>query len=277
MKNSNRNNYYRGHIIFKQKNMKYFKKEIFKILVNILISTVFGVIGSLIFVKIYFNFYSIDESKNPLKYNYNITSVINKLNQSVVGVSAYIKNYDKNKEDLVQNNVTGIFYSEDGYIVTNFFGLKNADKIYVRVPTTVNLVREAKIIGFNEKYDLCLLKIDGNGYVKGIFKNDISDVTHGLNVISMGNSSGNFNSYSVYSGIITGFDMIDNNIKIIKTDVNINFFNTGGPISDANGEILGMGSIKFNENYNSYKEMSSILISSQDVIKIIEEMINGAT
>lgn len=277
MKINDRNINYKGRIIFKQRNIKYFKKEIFKILVNILISIIFGFIGSLIFINIYSNFHDKDESKNYLKYNYNITSVINKLNQSVVGVSAYIKNDDKYKENLVQNNMTGIFYSEDGYIVTNFFGLKNADKIYVKIPTTVNLVREAKVIGFNEKYDLCVLKIDGNEYVKGFFKNNFSDVTHGLNVISMGNSSGNFNSYSVYSGIITGFDMIDDNIKIIKTDININFLNTGGPISDVNGEILGMGSIKFNENYNSYKEMSSILISSQDVIKLIEEMINSAT
>lgn len=273
MKINDHNDSSRGRIIFKQKNIRYFKRGIFKVLFNALISIIFGLIGSLIFVNIYFNSYEIDDSENYLKYNYNITGVINKLNQSIVGVSAYIKN----EENLIQNNMTGVFYSGDGYIVTNFFGLKNADKIYVKIPTTVNLVREAKIIGFNEEYDLCLLKIDGNDYVKGIFKTNFSDVTHGLNVISMGNSSGSFNSYSVYSGIVTGFDIIENNIKIIKTDININFLNTGGPISDVNGEILGMGSMKFNEDYNSYKEMSSILISSQDVIKLIEEIINSAT
>lgn len=276
---NNRNtDLHKGRIIFKERNIKYFKKEIFNIFINILISVVFGFIGSVIFIKIYFDFYNIDDSKINLKYDYNITQVINRLNQSVVGVNAYIREVNNHGEySLVQNNMTGVLYSEDGYIVTNFYGLNNADKIYVKIPSTLNLVKEAKVIGYNEKYDVCLLKIEGNEYVKGVFKENISDVSHGLKVISMGNSLGDFNSYHVNSGIISGFDVLDDGIKIIKTDINVNFLNTGGPISDVNGEILGISSVKFNDSYNIHKETSSILISSQDIIKLIEEMIEGAT
>lgn len=276
---NNRNtDLHKGRIIFKEKNIKCFKKEIFNVFINILISIIFGFIGSVIFITIYSDFYNIDDSKTNLKYDYNITQVINRLNQSVVGINAYIREVNNSGEhNLVQNNMTGVLYSEDGYIVTNFYGLNNANKIYVKIPSTLNLVKEAKVVGYNEKYDICLLKIDGNEYVKGVFKENISDVSHGLKVVSMGNSSGDFNSYHVNSGIISGFDIFDDGIKIIKTDINVNFSNTGGPISDVNGEILGISSVKFNDSYNIHKETSSILISSQDIIKLIEEMIEGAT
>lgn len=269
----------KGRIIFKHKNIKNFKKEFLKIFINIGISIFFGFIGSLIFVSMYSNciFYKSDSQKFNTKYDEDVTNVINKLRESIVGVNAYVKNIDKNgKVNITQNNMTGVLYSEDGYIVTNLYGLINADKIYVKIPTTFDLVREAKIINYNEKYDLCLLKIDGNTYVKGKFKDNISDVTHGLKLISIENHIGDSNSYSVYSGMVSGFDVFNDKTKIIKSDISINFSNTGGPICDVNGEILGLNSVKFNEDYNLYKE-TSILISSYDIIKLIKEMIEGAT
>lgn len=268
----------RGSITFKQGNVKTLRRDAFRSFKNVFISILCGFIGSLIFSIALFCFCNADESKVSFKHEYNITSVINKLNQSVVGVSSYIKD-DNGSGDysLKQNNMTGILYSEDGYIVTNFFGLEDADKIYVRIPTTVNLVREAKIVGYNEKYDLCLLKIDGDDYIKGVFRRHVSDVTHGMKLISMGNSSGGINSYSVYSGMVNGFDKFDDSFRIVKTDLKINKLNTGGPITDVNGEIIGVVSTFLNENNNSHNEMSFVLISSQDIIKLIEEMIEGAT
>lgn len=271
-------NSHRGRITFKQGNIKSFKKDFLKNFKNIFISILCGFVGALIFNLIFFYFYKVDESKISFKYDCNITDVINKLNQSVVGVSSYIKNNREGGDyNLTQNNMTGVLYSEDGYIVTNFFGLKDADKIYVKIPTTVNLVREAKVIGYNEKYDLCLLKIEGDDYIRGVFRRHVSDVTHGMRLISMGNSSGGSNSYSVYSGIVNGFDKFDDSFRVVKTDLKINKLNTGGPITDINGEIIGIVSTFFNENNNSHNEMSFVLISSQDIIKLIEEMIEGAT
>lgn len=266
----------KGRITFKQGSMKSFKKYFFKYFKNISISIICGFVGGLIFNFAYGYFFDKEEANILFKYDYNITGVINKLNQSVVGISSYSKNNKNGKEELIQNNVTGILYSEDGYIVTNC-SVKEADKIYVKIPTTLDLVREAKIIGCNEKYDLCLLKIEGHEYVKGTFKNRVSDMTHGMTVFSMGNSSGIINGYSVYSGIINSFDKFDDNIRAVKTDLKINNLNTGGPITDISGEIIGIASTSLNENKDSLNDTTFVLISSQDVIKLIDEIIKGAT
>lgn len=270
----------KGRIIFKHKNIKGIKIRFLKAFMYMGLSIIFGFIGSLIFISIYpnINFYKSDMPKlNNIKYDQDVTRVINRLRESIVAVNAYVKKVDKDgSESIVQNNMTGVLYSENGYVITNLYGLLNADKIYVKIPTTLDLVREAKIVNYDEKYDLCLLKIEGNTYVKGNFKKNIYDVTHGLKLISIENHVGGSNSYSVYSGIISGFDTINDNIKVIKSDIIIDSLNTGGPVCDVNGEILGLNSVKFNEDYDSFNE-TSVLISSQDIIKLIEKMIEGAT
>lgn len=271
-----RSNSSKGYIRFRHKNIKIFKFQIPAILFNILISIIFGIIGSFCFLNIYFNsnLYLNNISNESMSYDNSIVNVVNKLNQSIVGVSAYIKN---GNQDLIQNNMTGILYSEDGYIVTNFFGLNNAEKIYIKIPTTLSVIREAKVIGYNENYDICLLKIDGDGYVKGRFKENISGVVHGLKVISMSNITGNLNSYSIYPGVVSGFGIIDNGVRVIKSNININASNTGGAISDINGEIVGISSVNINNRFNSYGEGLSILISSQDIINMVDEIIMSAT
>ncbi len=265
-----------GYIRFRQKNIKIFKRQVFTILFNILISIIFGFVGSSVFVRIYSkgNSYLKDASRVNLGYDYGVTSVMNKLSQSVVEVSAYIKDKDN---DLVQKSMIGVLYSEDGYIVTNFFELDNAEKVYARIPTTLNVVKEARIIGYSQDYDICLLKIDGSGYVKGNFKENISGITHGLKLISIGNVAGNLNSCSIYHGIVSGFGIVGDNIKVIKSDIKINSSNTGGPISDINGDIIGINSVNVNDKFNIFDDGLSILISSQDILKLVDEIIMSAT
>lgn len=281
--NNESTNVNKGNIIFKHNNIKHYKKGIFMVLMNLLISIIFGFVGSLLFISIYnnANLNKKDDSNFNIKYDSNVTNVINKLNQSIVGVNSFIKTLNENNEVvLTQNNMTGIIYSEDGYIITNFNGLDGADKIYIKFPTTLDLVREAKIVSYDKEYDLCLLKIEGNGYTKGVFKKDISDVTHGLKVVSIGNMIGDSNSYSVYSGIVNGVELFNNNykndVKIIKSDFSVNSLNTGGPICDVNGEILGINSLKLNYNYGLNNGVF-ISVSSPNILEFIDSFLNGAT
>ena len=267
----------KGRITFKHNNMKNLKKQILKISLNVCVSLFCGIMGSMFFMSIYLNYFDFNNGdfKINMKYDSNVTNVINKLNQSIVGVNAYIKNLnDEGEVVLTQNNMTGVIYSEDGYIVTNFNGLHGADKIYIKFPTALDLVREAEIIAYDEIYDLCLLKIEGTGYVKGNFKEDISDVTHGLKVVSIGNMNGDANSYSVYSGIVNSVDFYDNSVRAIKSDFYVNSLNTGGPVCDVDGEILSINSLKLNDKFNDGVFIS---ISSPSILKFIDNVLNGAT
>ena len=259
----------KGRIIFKHNNMKNFKKQVLKIFLGASVSLVFGLVGSMFFMSIYLNYFNFNKGdfKTNVKYDSNVTNVINKLNQSIVGVSAYIKNLSDEGEIVLMQN-----------IVTNFNGLFGADKIYIKFPTALNLVREAKVIAYDEVYDLCLLKIEGAGYVKANFKKDISDVTHGLKVISIGNMNGDANSYSVYSGIVNGVDSFvddsSNVIRTIRSDFYVNRFNTGGPVCDINGEVLSINSLKLNDKFNGGIFVS---VSSPSILKFIDNVLNGAT
>lgn len=267
-------NTFGGNIIFKEKSIRHWSNPQIKILFVILLSIFCGIIGGIIFSK-FDDSYKSKMFDYPYKYDINVINVINKLNYSIVGVKAYIKSSPFDDGKLIQNNLTGVIYSKDGYIVTSFEGVKNADKIYIRFPTTLDIVKEAKLIGYNEEYDLCLLKINGDGYVSGNFKEDTSGISHGLRVISLGNLYGNSNTYTVYSGIVSGVNARENMV-LIKSDLNINPLNTGGPICDIDGQILGINSLKLNRELGD-QGYGSIYISSQNVINILNEIIESAT
>ncbi len=257
-----------GNIVFRQKGIKYINKAIVKIIFCILLSMLCGIIGGIIFFKFNKDYY--DRVSNQLnKYDINTINVINSLNHSLVGISSYTK-VDK---ELIQNNLTGIIYSEDGYIVTNYEGIKGSEKIYIRIPTTLDIIKEANIIGYNEEYDVCLLKINGSGYTKGNFKDDTLGISNGLKVISIGNSYGKVNSYTTYSGIINNINVINDKL-FIQSDFFID--NIGGPICDIDGNIIGINSLKINRDFNK-KSKGSLCISSEDIINIIYEIMESAT
>ncbi|WP_044035602.1 S1C family serine protease [Candidatus Arthromitus sp. SFB-rat-Yit] len=266
------------HIIFKQKRMLNINRMLIVILINAIISFFILITGSIFIYNTLLSKVHEDLRYNysMSEYNYNIVSVINKVNKSIVSVSAYVKN-DK---DLVQNNLTGVIYSEDGYILTNFSAIKDAYKIYVKFPTALGLIKEAKVVGYNAEYDICLLKINGNDYIKGNIKEDLSEVSYGLNVISIGNSLGKVNSYSIYPGIVSGINLYKDNsdkeVKFIKSNFHINYLNTGGPICNTNGEIIGISSCLLNEKFK-LSDYESTYISSGNVIEIIQDIIEGAT
>ncbi len=266
------------HIVFKQKRMINVNKMLWVILVNTIISFLFGIMGSVFVHNVFFSdmYDSIRYDRFGDEYDYNIVSVLNKINKSIVSVNAYIRD----SEDLFQNNLTGIIYSEDGYILTNFSGIKNADRIYVKFPTALDFIKEAKVIGYDKECDICLLKINGNDYNKGDLKEDLSEVSYGLNVISIGNSFGKVNSYSIYPGVVSGInilkDDLDREVKFIKSNFCTNILNTGGPICNINGEIIGMSSCALNEKFK-LSDCESTYISSGDVIKIVQDIIKSAT
>lgn len=266
------------HIVFKQKKIMNVNKILWAILVNTIISFLFGIMGSVFVHNIFFSdiYNKMRYDKFGNEYNHNIVDVVNKINKSIVSVSAYVRD----NEDLIQNNLTGIIYSEDGYILTNFSGIKNADKIYVKFPTALDFIKEARVVGYDKEFDVCLLKINGNDYIKGELKEDLSEVSYGLNVISIGNSLGKVNSYSVYPGVVSGInifkDDLDKEVRLIKSNFCTNVLNTGGPICNINGEIIGMSSCALNEKFK-LSDYESTYISSGDVIKIIQDIIKSAT
>ena len=135
---------------------------------------------------------------------------------------------------------TGFFISNDGFIVTNAHVLSGAKELYI-LDYQQNQY-SAELIGYNTTFDLVLLKISGN-YSKLTIGNS-KDVQIGEKVIAIGNPLGL--QFSVSEGIVSAMDRAgENNINAyIQTDAALNPGNSGGPLINKQGEVIGINNFK---------------------------------
>ena len=139
---------------------------------------------------------------------------------------------------------SGFIISEDGYIVTNSHVIDNSDGISISMQDGKKI--EAILIGSDEKTDIALLKIDVKEKLKFAKFGNSSKSKIGQWVIAVGNPFGLGGSVS--SGIISahGRDINAGQINdFIQTDAAINKGNSGGPLFNINGEVIGIATAIF--------------------------------
>ena len=149
---------------------------------------------------------------------------------------------------------TGVIVSDDGYIVTNahvIYDNKNlADSVNVLLDGDKTC--EAEIIDYDEDVDLAVLKIDETGLTPAEFGNS-DDLQLGESVIAIGNPLGFDLRNTVTGGMISGLDRditINNKImNLIQTDAAINSGNSGGPLINKYGQVIGINSSKMSSSY----------------------------
>ncbi|PCJ29694.1 MAG: serine peptidase [Rickettsiales bacterium] len=134
---------------------------------------------------------------------------------------------------------SGFIIDEEGYIITNDHVVAGADEIYVKL--TDNIEIPAKIVGTDAKTDLALLKIETKKKLPFAVFADSNRTRIGDVVIAIGNPLG-FGG-TVTTGIISskgrdlGEDLVDD---FIQTDAAINAGNSGGPLYNIEGKVIGM-------------------------------------
>ncbi|MGH9393155.1 MAG: Do family serine endopeptidase, partial [Terriglobales bacterium] len=137
---------------------------------------------------------------------------------------------------------TGLIISPDGYIVTNNHVVNGATSVSV----TLNDKRsfDAKVIGTDKATDLAVVKINASGLASAAF-GDSSQLKPGQSVLAIGDPLGM--DFSVTRGIISALDRNrdtsenpDARGSFIQTDAPINHGNSGGPLVDARGEVIGI-------------------------------------
>jgi len=135
---------------------------------------------------------------------------------------------------------TGFFIHEDGYIVTNAHVLSRASS--AKIITTEKKSLDVILLGYNLTTDIALLKVQGK--YKALKLGDSKDVKVGEKVIAIGNPLGL--SFSVTEGIISGINRVGPNKlpAYIQTDVALNPGNSGGPLIDKKGEVIGINNFK---------------------------------
>ncbi len=158
----------------------------------------------------------------------------------------------------VENLGSGFLISGDGYILTNEHVVNAATEIVVTL--TDGQKYDAETVGFDFDTDVALLKIKGKGFPYIPFGNS-DEAIIGEWAIAIGNPFGLFSIHSqptVTVGVISAIDRdfernSDGHLyqDMIQTDASINRGNSGGPLVNSLGELIGMNTIIFTEGGGS--------------------------
>lgn len=178
---------------------------------------------------------------------------------------------------------TGVVFAEDGYIVTNAhviydsqngFGL--ADEIQVLVNDETYT---AGVIGYDVDCDLAVLKISADGLVAAEF-GDSDKLNLGEDVTAIGNPLGLDLMNTVTKGIVSGLNrnvtINDKSMSLIQTDTAINEGNSGGPLINKYGQVIGINSSKMSSSGLGSASVEGICfaIPSNKVSDVVDDFLN---
>ncbi len=206
-------------------------------------------------------------------------NIIETATSSVVGISK-LKNNGTSifLEDSISNLGlgTGVLVSENGYIVTNeHVSGEKYSNCYITLENGINY--SGTVVWSDSYLDLSIIKINMKGlpYIK---IGDSDKIKIGENVYAIGNPLGYEFQRTVTAGIISGtkrtikIEEEDRNIymeDLIQTDATINHGNSGGPLINQNGEMIGITSVKVTD-----VEGIGFAIPINTIKPIIEKYIN---
>lgn len=131
---------------------------------------------------------------------------------------------------------SGLILSRDGYIVTNYHVVAGQDELTVILHNSEK--RSARVVRSNEFADLALLKVEA-GFSKAFLLPSQKNYQIGQNVFSIGAPASVELGQTVSKGIISGLRRHDE-LNWLQTDVSTNFGNSGGPLINEAGELIGV-------------------------------------
>lgn len=178
-----------------------------------------------------------------------IPDIYDAVSPGVVGVLNYVETQtDKGKTiDELYGSGTGFVVSSEGYILTNAHVVEGASKITVKV-FGEDIERAATVIGADSETDIAVIKVD-DAKLQPLKLGDSDKVRVGEYVLAIGNPlSTDELANTITFGIISATKRevtIDNYTNTyLQTDAAINFGNSGGPLINLNGEVIGINSAK---------------------------------
>ena len=186
----------------------------------------------------YASFSTDDERNNIQVFQQASPSVVNITNSRLV--RSY---YSLNPQEVPQGSGTGFIWSEEGYIVTNFHVVQQADRVMVTLQNGTTY--DAHAVGLDPDKDLAVLKIDApDELLVPIRPGDSSLLEVGRKVIAIGNPFGLDTTMTV--GIVSALGREIDSVSqrkirdVIQTDAAINPGNSGGPLLNSLGELVGV-------------------------------------
>lgn len=135
---------------------------------------------------------------------------------------------------------TAFFITNNGYMLTNHHVVEGADKITVTLNDRTEL--DATLVGSDERSDVAVLKVEGNNF-PALPTGDSNNIKVGEPVLAIGSPFGF--DYSASAGIVSAKSRSfsrETSVPFIQTDVALNPGNSGGPLFNRRGEVVGINS-----------------------------------
>ncbi len=204
------------------------------------------------------SFADLAEKLSPSVVNISTTTVIEQKSRNMPSFPPgspfedFFKQFDKpeNKKRRAQSLGSGFIIDKTGYVITNNHVIDNAEKIMVILYDDTSF--EATVVGKDPKTDVALLKIDPkNKKLKAVKFGDSNELRVGDWVMAIGNPFG-FGG-TVTAGIVSarGRNLSGSYDDYIQTDASINRGNSGGPLFDMKGNVVGINTAIFSQSGGS--------------------------
>ncbi|XP_060795247.1 serine protease HTRA1B [Neoarius graeffei] len=188
-----------------------------------------------------------DGNPDSPRHRYNfIADVVEKIAPAVVHIELYRKMVFTKREMAVASG-SGFVVSEDGLIVTNAHVVANKHRVKVELKSGATY--DAKIKDVDEKADIALIKIDTPVKLPVLLLGSSADLRPGEFVVAIGSP------FSLQNTVTTGIvstaqrggkelGLRDSDMDYIQTDAIINYGNSGGPLVNLDGEVIGINTLK---------------------------------
>ncbi|MEE0776875.1 MAG: trypsin-like peptidase domain-containing protein [Bacillota bacterium] len=192
----------------------------------------------------------------------SVAAINEKVSPSVVGIAG--------ESGAGTASGTGIIIKENGYIMTNAHVVSGMSNLTVTLQDGTE--KSAELVGSDTYTDLAVIKIEGSGYTAAEL-GDSDQLVVGEEVVAIGNPLGQSFAGSVTNGIISALDrsveIEGQTMHYIQTNAAINSGNSGGPLTNMQGQVIGINSAKID---TTVAEGMGFAIPINEAVPIVNEL-----
>jgi serine protease Do len=210
------------------------------------------------------------ELESAMGEELTLQQIYERVSPAVVGITTY-------RSGEKYSWGTGVVFTADGYIITNTHVLEGGDAVTVTFSDGTE--REALLVGADTASDIAVLYMEGDGYAYATFGSS-DDLRVGDTAIAIGNPLGEDYSGTMTNGIISAINRNvsynGHSMTLLQTNAALNEGNSGGPLVNAYGQVVGITNMKIMSSYYATVEGIGFAIPSTVVKQIADQLLaNG--
>ena len=214
---------------------------------------------------------NVSEPSGPIEGLLDVAAVVDHVAASVVTISADVEG----GLGRGQSTGTGVIISSDGEILTNAHVVEGATEVRVRLAGETE-PREARLLASDPGNDLALLRMNGDDFDAAVFA-DPGSIRIGDQVVAIGFALGLDGDPSVTLGIVSALERTIGTDGaflngLIQTDAAISSGNSGGPLVNARGEVVGINTAVARDTATAAATNVGFAISAGEALPVIEAL-----